>query len=143
MVPPWSWFNTGWKTLAGTNDNAGEVGHIRLDNFGPVGYAKAGSFEGFCNGGGIAHFSRLKAMEKLRMGEKVSRCEGLSELQSVTAQLVANAAKYGDALALEIYETYGTNLCKGLLVLIDILNPECIVIGSIYVKADHLLYNSF
>ncbi len=38
------------KLYSGTNDNAGEVGQIRLDNFGPVGYGKTGSFEGFCSG---------------------------------------------------------------------------------------------
>ncbi len=38
------------KLYSGTNDNAGELGHIRLDRFGPVGYGKAGSFEGFCSG---------------------------------------------------------------------------------------------
>ena len=48
------------KLYTGTNDNAGEVGHIRLDSFGPVGYGKAGSFEGFCSGGGIAQLAALE-----------------------------------------------------------------------------------
>ena len=38
----------------GTNGNAGEAGHVRLADNGPVGYGKSGSFEGFCSGGGIA-----------------------------------------------------------------------------------------
>jgi glucokinase len=130
------------KLYAGANDNAGEVGHIRLDNFGPVGYGKAGSFEGFCSGSGIAQLARFKAMEKFQMGEKVSYCESISELQSVTAQRVAEAANNGDPIALEVFETCGTYLGKGLSILIDILNPECIVIGSIYVRAGHLLIPS-
>lgn len=130
------------KLYAGTNDNAGEVGHIRLDNFGPVGYGKAGSFEGFCSGSGIAQLARLKAMEKFQMGEKVSFCEGISGLQSITAERVAEAANNGDPLAIVVFETCGTYLGKGLSVLIDILNPECIVIGSIYVRAGHLLIPS-
>lgn len=130
------------KLYAGTNDNAGEVGHIRLDNFGPVGYGKSGSFEGFCSGSGIAQLARLKAMEKLQMGEKVSFCEGISDLQSITAQGVAEAANSGDPLALEVYDICGAYLGKGLSVLLDILNPECIVIGSIYVRASHLLIPS-
>ena len=76
------------------------------------------------------------------MGEKVSFCEGISELQSITAELVAEAANSGDSLAIEVFETCGTYLGKGLSVLIDILNPECIVIGSIYVRAGHLLIPS-
>ena len=130
------------KLYTGTNDNAGEVGHIRLDNFGPVGYGKAGSFEGFCSGGGIMQLARMKAMEKFQMGEKVSWCDGIPELQIVTAQLVADAANNGDKLALDVFETCGTYLGKGLSLLIDILNPECIVIGSIYVRAGHLLIPS-
>lgn len=130
------------KLYAGTNDNAGEVGHIRLDNFGPVGYGKAGSFEGFCSGGGIAQLARLKAMEKFQMGERVSFCKGMPDLQSVTTQQVAEAANQGDMLALEVFEICGTYLGKGLSLLIDILNPECIVIGSIYVRAGHLLIPS-
>ncbi|HAQ18575.1 MAG TPA: sugar kinase [Prolixibacteraceae bacterium] len=130
------------KLYAGTNDNAGEVGHIRLSDFGPVGYGKAGSFEGFCSGSGIAQLARTKAMEKFQMGGKVAWCDGISELQSITAQVVADAANSGDPLALEIFEICGTYLGKGLSILIDILNPERIVIGSIFVRAGHLLIPS-
>lgn len=130
------------KLYSGTNDNAGEVGHIRLDNFGPVGYGKAGSFEGFCSGGGIAQLARSRAMEKFQMGEKVSFCENLNDIQSITAQSVAEAANAGSELALGVYETCGTYLGRGLAILMDILNPECIVIGSIYTRAGHLIIPS-
>lgn len=130
------------RLYSGTNDNAGEVGHIRLDHWGPVGYGKAGSFEGFCSGGGIAQMARLKAMEKFQMGDKVSFCNGIQDLQSITAQIVAEAANLGDVLAREIFDICGTYMGKGLSVLIDILNPECIVIGSIFVRAGHQLIPS-
>ena len=45
------------KLYAGTNGNAGEVGHIRLMKTGPEGYGKNGSFEGFCSGGGITRLA--------------------------------------------------------------------------------------
>ena len=130
------------KLYSGTNDNAGEVGHIRLDNFGPVGYGKAGSFEGFCSGGGIAQLARTRAMEKLQMGEKVAFCKTITDLQSITTQQVAEAAKAGDPLAQEVFETCGTYLGRGLSVLVDVLNPECIVLGSIFVRAGNLLIPS-
>ncbi|MBN2762487.1 MAG: ROK family protein [Bacteroidales bacterium] len=130
------------KLYAGTNDNAGEVGHIRLDNYGPVGYGKSGSFEGFCSGGGIAQLARLKVMEKLQMGGKVSWCQSASDLADITAQKVAEAANAGDTIAREVFDICGDYLGKGISVLIDILNPECIVIGSIYVRAGHLLTHS-
>ena len=127
------------KLFSGTNDNAGEAGHVRLDNFGPVGYGKSGSFEGFCSGGGIAQLARLRAMEKFQMGEKVGFCEGVQDLSAITAKQVAEAANNGDPLALEVFETSGAYLGKGLAILIDILNPERIVIGGIFVRAGKLL----
>lgn len=130
------------KLYSGTNDNAGEVGHIRMENFGPVGYGKTGSLEGFCSGNGIAQLSRLKAMEQFQMGGKVSYCPGIADLMSVTAQKVAEAAEHGDPVALEVFKICGTYLGKGLAVLVDILNPECIVIGSIFVRTGHLIIPS-
>jgi glucokinase len=127
------------KLYSGTNDNAGEVGHVRLNSMGPVGYGKAGSFEGFCSGGGITQLARTKALEKLQMGKEVSFCKSIPELQNITAQTVAEAATHGDPLAKEIFELCGTYLGKGLSVIIDILNPECIVLGSIFVRSAHLL----
>lgn len=38
------------RLYSGASNMAGEVGHIRLSEFGPVGYGKTGSFEGFCSG---------------------------------------------------------------------------------------------
>jgi len=127
------------RLYSGTNDNAGEVGHLRLDRMGPVGYGKSGSFEGFCSGGGIAQLARTMALEKLQMGEKVQFCNTIAELQNITAQSVAEAANGGDSLAKEIFEKCGTYLGKGLSVIIDILNPECIVLGSIFVRSANLL----
>ena len=49
------------KLYTGTSDMAGECGHVRLSAFGPVGYGKAGSFEGFCSGGGIAQLGQMIA----------------------------------------------------------------------------------
>ena len=130
------------RLYAGTNDMAGEVGHIRLSGFGPVGYGKAGSWEGFCSGGGIAQLARTMIMEKFQMGESVSFCKSAEDLNGITAQVVAEAAMSGDELALQIYRISGQFLGKGLSVLIDILNPERIVIGSIFARSKELLVPS-
>lgn len=53
---------------SGTNDMAGEIGHMRLEASGPVGYGKAGSFEGYCSGGGIAKLAQTIARKELRKG---------------------------------------------------------------------------
>ena len=128
------------RLYSGTNDMAGEVGHIRLSDNGPVGYGKAGSFEGFCSGGGIAQLAKTKVMEKMQMGQSVSFCKSQKELDGLTAKKVALSAKSGDPLAIEIYETAGRYLGMGLSVLIDILNPEVIIIGSIFARSKELLY---
>jgi glucokinase len=130
------------KLYSGTNDNAGEIGHIRLAEIGPVGYGKAGSFEGFCSGGGLAQLASAFALQKLQSGEKVGYCQSVSDLSSITAQTVARYAEDGDITALEVYRMSGAYLGRGLSVLIDILNPELIVIGSIYERAEKLLKES-
>jgi glucokinase len=127
------------QLYAGTNDMAGEVGHIRLERTGPVGYGKAGSFEGFCSGGGIAQLAQTKALEKLQMGEKVSFCEHIEQLNEITAKSVAEAAFAGDEAAIEIYRICANYLGRALSVLIDVLNPEVIVLGSIYLRAQPLI----
>jgi glucokinase len=127
------------ELYSGTNDNAGEIGHIRLAESGPVGYGKAGSFEGFCSGGGLAQLASAYALEKIQSGEKVGFCQSVNDLSSITAQTVARCAEDGDPAALEVYRLSGTYLGKGLSILIDILNPELIVIGSIYERAEKLL----
>ena len=127
------------KLYSGTNDMAGEVGHVRLFDYGPVGYGKAGSWEGFCSGGGIAQLAKMKLTEALQQNALPNWCPTAADMESVTAKTVAIAAQEGDALAQEIYRESGRALGRGLSILIDILNPEVIVIGSIYQRAEHLL----
>jgi len=126
------------KLYAGTNDLGGEVGHIRLAKNGPVGFGKAGSFEGFCSGGGIAQLAETMVLEKLQKGEKVAFCPDTDSAKKLTAKTVAEAAISGDPAALEIIRVSAEYLGRGLAVLIDILNPECIVIGSIYSRNEML-----
>jgi glucokinase len=125
---------------AGASDMAGEVGHIRLSDNGPVGYGKSGSFEGFCSGGGIAQLARGKALERLQVGERVSFCQSVEDLQSVTAKTVAEATANSDPLAIDIFRTSGDYLGRGLSILIDVLNPEIIVIGGIFTRSRELLW---
>ncbi len=118
------------KLYSGTNDMAGEVGHIRLSEAGPLGYGKHGSFEGFCSGGGIKNLAESIVKESLESGKETT----LKDVE-ITAKSVAEAAKSGDAVAKEIYNICAEKLGLGLSILIDILNPEVIVIGSIYSRS--------
>lgn len=126
------------RLYTGTNDLAGEVGHIRLADDGPIGYGKAGSFEGFCSGGGIAQLARSVVSAKLKKGETVGFCPSVEMANHLDAKKVAVAAREGDPVANEIIRISGEYLGRGLAILIDILNPECIVIGSIYTRNEEL-----
>ena len=128
--------------LAGTNDNAGEVGHMRLADFGPVGYGKRGSFEGFCSGSGIAQAGKTRAMELLQMGRTCAFCKSAEDIDTITAKTIADAADAGDRTAISVYEESGEYLGRGISLLIDILNPQAIVIGSIFARSENLLRKS-
>jgi glucokinase len=120
------------QLYAGTNDLGGEVGHIRLAPDGPVGFGKAGSFEGFCSGGGITQLAKRIVTEKLKNNQKVAFWPTLEKTEELDAKTVFLAAQEADPVASEIVRVSADYLGMGLSILIDILNPECIVIGSIY-----------
>lgn len=127
------------KLYTGANDMAGEVGHIRLDKEGPLGYGKFGSFEGYCSGGGIAKLAYKEITRRIREGEKVEFCKSLEEAKNITAKEVGIAAKNGDKVAIDILNISGKYLGIGLSILIDILNPEKIIIGSIFARCIEFL----
>jgi glucokinase len=128
------------RLYSGANGMAGEVGHIRMEKTGPLGYGKKGSLEGFCSGGGIARLSKSKVLEKLRKGENVAFCPTREMAESLDAKMVAEAAVRGDPAAKEIFRISGHYLGMGLALLIDLLNPERIVIGSIFARSFGLLW---
>lgn len=122
------------KLYEGTNGNAGEIGHVRLAKNGPVGYNKAGSVEGFCSGGGL-RLQGLKEVEKCRKRNIETMLD-----ENVDAKSIFECARKGDKTALKIVERCGKKLGESLAILIDILNPEAIIIGSIYERNEDLLY---
>lgn len=128
------------KLYEGTNGMAGEAGHIRLSRSGPVGYRKAGSFEGFCSGGGLAQLGRLAVEKQFRLGKSVSFCRTSEQLSEITAKKISDCAREGHEDAIKIFRTCGKQLGYGLSILIDLLNPEKIVLGSIYARCKDLLY---
>ncbi|KKN84092.1 hypothetical protein LCGC14_0292990 [marine sediment metagenome] len=127
------------KIYSGASDLGGEVGHLRLSDDGPIGFGKAGSFEGFCSGGGIAQLAKNTIKDKLENNNIVGFCTSLEDIDAITAKSVFTAALQGDQIALDIVKISAEYLGKALAILIDTLNPECIVIGSIYARNEALL----
>lgn len=128
------------RLYEGTNGNAGELGHIRLEKDGPTGFGKQGSFEGFCSGGGIAKLGRIFAEKAKANG--ITPLYAKSGEDKFTAKSIAQAAYAGDETALEVYRTSGKYLGYGLSILIDIINPERIIIGGVYMRSHNLLWES-
>ena len=127
------------RLYEGITGTAGEAGHIRLNSYGPVGYGKSGSFEGFCSGSGIAQIGQQAALEQFQRGKSVSFCEKREDLGNITAKVIAECANAGHEDAIAVYRTCAHQLGRGLAIVIDMLNPEAIILGSIYQRCEKLL----
>lgn len=123
------------KLYRGSSDMAGEVGHIRLNETGPIGYNKVGSFEGFCSGGGIAELCKIRMQEKSDNKSVGEFIELLGD-KPISAEILANAVKSGNKFAISIFEESAFYLGKGISILIDILNLDKIIIGGIYTRME-------
>jgi len=113
------------RVYRGATGLAGEVGHIRVAPDGPEVYGKRGSWEGYCAG---PAFARLAAeMYPQRWGT------------GVTTPEVVEWALSGDADALAVVRLVGDYLGQGLAVLVDLLNPEVVIVGSMGVRLGETL----
>lgn len=118
------------RLLEGANGNFGEVGHVRLSRTGPLGYNKAGSFEGWCSGAGIGRYAQTVAKRKAG-----SVAFNPGRIADITARHVVEAALSGDQLAQEVLAESGRRLGAALAIIVDLLNPEIIALGSVYLRA--------
>lgn len=107
------------QVLRGATDTAGEVGHLRLAWEGPVGFGKAGSWEGFASGKGLVELAARMYPDRW------SRETPISE---VVAAMLAD-----DAEALEVAAEAGKWMGRGMALLVDTLNPQMIALGSLAV----------
>ncbi len=124
------------KLYVGANDNAGEIGHVRLTKSGPVGYGKAGSAEGYCSGSGIRRLAEIMARKEKEL-PTVAKEYGVENL---TAKLLAEKARLGDKFAQKVFKKSGEMLGRTFAILVDLLNPEKIILGGVYMRSADLLY---
>jgi glucokinase len=80
----------------------------------------------------------MLATEKLQRGEALPYCKDVSELGVINAKVLAEYAAQGDETALSAYEISAEMLGRGLAMIVDILNPERIVIGSVFARSEEL-----
>lgn len=128
----------GGKLYIGANDNAGEIGHVRLTPTGPLGYYKKGSCEGYCSGAGIARLAAIMA-KKAKYAETYAEFTREAGEEDVTAKTLAEGARRGNAFCRAVYRKSGEMLGRTLSIIVDILNPERIVIGGVFMRSGDLL----
>ena len=115
----------------GASNMAGEIGHVRLTIDGPMGYNKIGSVEGWASGGGMA----LHAAETIRKAQMAGEVTSLTNvLENLTERHIGEALVAGDAVAQRIIKTTGQKLGNACAILVDILNPERIVVGGLALR---------
>ena len=125
------------QLVRGTANAAGEIGHIKLQmNGGPIcGCGDTGCLEAFASGPSIV----AMAQEYLKGGKSTKFREMAGADGEITPYIVAKAAEAGDPVAKRIFEIVGTYIGMGLVSVINLLNPEKVIIGGGVAAAGDLL----
>lgn len=112
---------------SGTSGGAGDIGHMTIDVNGPVcNCGSNGCLETLASGTAVAR----EAIRRIKNGERSTLTETMDEIENVTAEEVGQAANKGDTLALEVITEAAYYLGVGLANLVNIFNPDIIIIGG-------------
>lgn len=122
----------------GASDVAGEIGHMTIDSNGRR--CKCGNYgclEAYASGPAIAERAR-EALE----GDEESMLPSLvgGDLGKITAQIVYDASKKGDIVAREVVRDTARFLGTGISNLINIFNPDMVVIAGGVTQAGDALF---
>ncbi len=126
------------KLYFGATGGAGELGHMTIDVDGTRCYCgNIGCWEELASGRAIAR----EAIRRIKQGEKSSLTEMVvGELGKITAEQISLAARNGDSLALEVIARAAAYLGVGMVNLVNIFNPEVIIVGGGVAKMGELLF---
>ncbi len=125
------------KLYSGPCGSAGEIGHMTIDVNGPrCSCGNIGCLEMLASGTAVAR----EAIKRIRQGERSSLTEIVEgKIESITAEKVEVAAQGGDSLALEVILKAANYLGVGMVNLVNIFNPEMIIVGGGMAKMGNLL----
>lgn len=116
------------KLWRGANHSAGEIGHMSINFDGPeCGHGVRGCIERYCSSSAIIDRARKKLSGGLTPVFEEVLDEGLDDLN---IKKIFSAAKKGDHLAVEVIEETADLLATGLAGVVNLLNPEIVVIGG-------------
>jgi len=126
------------KLVRGASNAAGEIGHIKLSmNDGPLcGCGDFGCFEAYASGPSIVAMA-----EEYIKGGKSTMYREMANGSEITPYIVSKAAEEGDAVAKQIFKQIGHYIGIGLSSVINLLNPEKVIIGGGVSAAGDLLFN--
>jgi glucokinase len=124
------------QIVRGASNAAGELGHIKLkSNGGPLcGCGDSGCLEAYASGPAIVGM----AYEYLKGGKSAKFAEMAGDGE-ITPYIVAKAAEAGDSVAKRIFETIGYRIGMGLVSVINLLNPERVIVGGGVAECGDLL----
>ena len=125
------------KLYTGASGSAGELGHMTIDVNGPrCNCGSIGCLEMLASGTAVAR----EAIRRVTCGERSSLIEIVEgKIGNITAEKVEKAAQGGDSLASEVILEAATYLGIGMVNLVNIFNPEMIVVGGGMAKMGDLL----
>ena len=126
------------KLVRGASNAAGEIGHIKLQmHDGPIcGCGDTGCMEAFASGPSIVAMA-----ENYIRGGKSTKFREMANGAQITPYIVCEAAKAGDPVAKRIFTIMGEYIGIGLASVVNLLNPEKIIVGGGEADAGDLLLN--
>lgn len=128
---------TGGKLLRGAHGFAGEIGHVIVEPNGPLcGCGNHGCWEQVAAGRAIDRLGREAALE--HPGSLMVELAG-GDPAEVRGRDVTEAAFRGDQVAIGILAEVGRRLGEGIAGLVNILDPELVVVGGGAIAAGDLL----
>ncbi|MGD8663919.1 MAG: ROK family protein [Desulfobacterales bacterium] len=118
------------KVVSGCSNTAGEIGHITIDLHGSkCSCGNHGCLETLAGGWGIAHQAEQVVAADPAAGVKLlAMADG--KAQEISAKMVAEAYRKGDALAKKLVVQTGEALVAGMVSLVNAFNPCRLILGG-------------
>jgi glucokinase len=125
--------SSGWL-LHGAGDLAGAAGWLAVDPRKKGIYKQVGCLEAEAAGPAIAR----RAAQHIAAGEHTVMA-GLAGARPVSTDIVLEAARRGDTVAIRVFEETARYLAMGIANLVNVLNPEMVVLGGSLFEASEFL----
>jgi glucokinase len=119
---------TGGRIVRGAHGFAGEIGHVIVEPDGPqCGCGNRGCWEQVASGLAITRAGGRAVQD--HPDSAIARLAD-GDPERVTGELVTEAARTGDAVAVRIFAEVGRRLGEGVAGLVNVLDPDIVVIGG-------------